>query len=117
MRWILRGVVVFEALRLVAWLLFLGYFMSVYSPEVGRENEAMIFVLMGALYLGFPYGSIGWFLLELGPNLPAAIDSDPVGVAISSFSFWLLGVTAVIWILRRRVVRKLARPLQATEPS
>jgi hypothetical protein len=96
MSWILRGLIAFEAFRLVCWVVFISYLAFGYSVAEGRENEAYVMVHMGALYLGFPYS---W----LGSLLAAALHanpSSPLGTAVIQFFFWVMGSALLIWVVR-----------------
>lgn len=74
-------------------MIFISYLAFGYSVADGRENEAFVFVHMGALYLGFPYGWLGSLLaaaLHVGPF-------SPIGTAVMQFFFWAVGSVLVIW--------------------
>ena len=96
MSWILRSVIAFEAFRLVCWVIFISYLAFGYSVAEGRENEALVLVYTGALYLGFPYSWLGSLLTAMLHAHP----SSPLATAVIQFVFWAVGSALLIWAVR-----------------
>jgi hypothetical protein len=96
MNWVLRAVIAFEAFRLVGWVIFISYLAFGYSVAEGRENEALVLVHMGALYLGFPYSWLGSLLTAMLHTHP----SSPLATAVIQFAFWAVGSALLIWFVR-----------------
>jgi hypothetical protein len=96
MSWILRSLIAFEAFRLVCWVIFISYLAFGYSVAEGRENEALVVVHMGALYLGFPYSWLGSLLTAMLHAHP----SSPFAAAVIQFIFWGVGSVLLIWTVK-----------------
>lgn len=113
MRWIMRGFIAFELVRLMAWLCFLGYIAVGYVPDSVRQNETEIFVVLGAFVLGFPYSWIvavafgSWDIVQVGSFVPLRI-------AFAHFFLWASVTTAVGFLLGRHV-RRLPTPRRPAE--
>jgi len=98
MRRLFYAFVALEGLRLLLWLTFLGWLLSVYDVS-WKGGEAGLPSLLAAAYFGFPYSWLIGFLVDW--DFLRVTDHVPLRIAFSHFALWAL-ITAVIgWFLHR----------------